>query len=230
MTAILTQVVFEHRSGLPKDRVVNNFVFAVGSTGLPDDATLSNLRTDLAGFYNNVPAGHNAIAGFISPCMSRATDGVAVKFYDLTGHLDGSPHGSPFATKFFTLLDAVSGAQGMPSEVAVCMSFQCAYGSDPEFGSGTRPRGRDRGRVYLGPLTKSAAEDSGVNGRVQVSQSFRETVVARAEVLMDNAEGAWSVWSRAGATIEPVVKAWVDDAFDTQRRRGEASQGRLTTV
>jgi hypothetical protein len=229
MTAILSQIVLEHRSGLPEDRVVNNLAWAVGSTGLPSSTDLENLTVDISNFYNVVPSGHNALAGFIAPCISRTAFASKIKWYDLTGHLDGSAHGSPFATTEFTLSDAVSGAQGLPSEVAVCMSFRAGYGSDPEFAGSTRPRARDRGRIFLGPLTKSVCEEV-TNSRVRVSQSFRETVIDRAEALIASTTGAWSVWSRAAGTLDPVVAAWVDDAFDTQRRRGEAPQGRLQTT
>jgi hypothetical protein len=40
----------------------------------------------------------------------------------------------------------------------------------------------------------------------------------------------WSVWSEANQTASPVRDGWVDDAWDTQRRRGLDSSARTTFV
>lgn len=226
MTAILTQVVFEHRSGLPEDRVVNNLVWATAATP-PTTAVMDDIADTIDSFYNTVPSGHNALAGFLAPALSRTANASLVKFYDLTGHLDGSAHGSPIYQVPFTLAAAVPGAEGMPSEVAACLSFRAGYGTDAEFAGGTRPRSRDRGRIYLGPLTKSVTQQDS-NGRVRLSVSFQETILSGALILASSTVAAWSVWSRANANVDPVMAWWVDDAFDTQRRRGEKPQGRLS--
>jgi hypothetical protein len=39
---------------------------------------------------------------------------------------------------------------------------------------------------------------------------------------------SWSVWSRKNANTKLVTGGFVDNAFDTQRRRGEKASGRQT--
>lgn len=225
MVAVLADVVLHHKSGLPRDSVVNTFTFA--TVNPLDDAESGAIRDDLAAFYNTIPSGHNAIAGFIGSQISR-TVAVDVKCYDLTGHLDGSAHGSPDFIQTFMLGPRVAGATDLPSELCSALSFRAAYVDDPEFSPTGRPRARDRGRVYIGPLTASTFTQDDTTGRVSLTQSFRETMTIAGAALRDAPGRAWSVWSRRNAVIEPVVAVWCDDAFDVQRRRGEAPVVRTT--
>lgn len=225
MANILAAVHLAHKSGLPEDAVVNTFSFL---TTAPDveTADIDLLHTSLTAFYNVIPSGHNAIAGMIGPQISRVNFACVTKFYDLAGHLDGTPHGSPVAVRDWTLGPMIPGAKGLPSECACALSFRADYADDPEFSSTTRPRARDRGRIYIGPITVSSTEEEALTSRVKVTQSARETLVTQGAALRDVAGFAWAVWSRRNAILEPVVAVWADDAIDIQRRRGERAVAR----
>lgn len=225
MVAVLADVVLHHKSGLPRDSVVNSFAFA--TVNPLDDLEAGAIRDDLASFYNTIPSGHNAIAGTIGSQISR-TIPVDVKLYDLTGHLDGTAHGSPRFVKTFTLGPRLAGATDLPSELCAALSFRADYATDAEFAAGARPRARDRGRIYIGPLTQTTLTQDSTTGRVNFVSVFRETLATQGAALRDAPGRAWSVWSRRNAVLEPVTVVWADDAVDIQRRRGEAPTTRTT--
>lgn len=219
MANVLATVTFEHKSGLVEDRVVNSFAFITDGTP-PSGGDYDDIKTALADFYNVAPAGHNSIAAIIAPCIDRAKL-AQVKMTVLDGHLDGTPHGSPDNIQQFTLEPANPGAVGLPSEVAICLSFHSSYGSDVEFTSTTRPRSRDRGRVYIGPLVTGVTSEEPTTLKCRVAQSTRETLIDRGSFLAATTPNQWCVWSRKAGLLKPVTEVSVDDAFDIQRRRGE---------
>lgn len=227
MASVLAQVVLPHVSGLPENNVVNTFAFNTPSVGIVD-TELGLIGTDIIGFYNT-PGGGSAVGSYLGEQISRSLS-ARIQFYDLTGHLDGTPHGSPVFETDFGLIASGAG-QELPSELAVCLSFNALYGTDPEFGplvggARSRPRARDRGRIYLGPLHFGLGVFDATQGEVRVSTTARTDIKNSAVTLRDSANSAWGVWSRANGVIEPVSAVWVDDAFDVQRRRGVKASAR----
>lgn len=219
MAIVLATVNLPHKNGIEHDTVVNTFVFQTPTTAFVL-ADAQQIGLSLNQFYNVIKAGQNAIAGWMGPQLSR-TAPVVVKMTEINGFLDGSPHGSPDFLDSWNLGPMVSGGVGMPAEVAVCLSIHGGPSGSPEFGPGTRPRARHRGRIYLGPLVASACITDGTTGRVSVTSGVALSFHSAAQALVDFAGHEWHVWSRANAQTYAVVGGWTDDAFDTQRRRGE---------
>lgn len=222
-------------TGLPQDTVTN--AFAIKSPASPTSSQQTAVATAVSAFYNAVgPTVGEAVGYRMSKSISRAANACLVKVYDLDGHLDGSPHGSPLSTYSFTLT-AAGAAVGLPSEVACVLRLEAvgrssaptesADGSDAGV-TPDRPKQRRTGRVYIGPLTADAI--SVVSNVPRINTSFRDSLLDSGERLAD-AIGAigtgWTlgVWSRSDATIRDVDYVAVDDAFDTQRRRGEKPTG-----
>lgn len=228
MVALLVEAVLAHKSGLPKDSVVNSFCIATPSVDYVDSEA-GQAAQAVQNFYTTVPAPSTGkVSDYIGPTISRAALACQFKVYDLTGHLDGSAHGSPKKIVTWTM-PAGTSSSGLPSEVACAVSFHGGYVGDPEFTqSGARPRARDRGRVFIGPLINSAGQEMGLEQSSRPTSTFRILLKDAANVLMNDVTGAWSVWSRKNATIIPVVGGWVDDSYDTVRRRGEKALGRTT--
>lgn len=219
-SSVLAQVVFHHKSGLVKDQVVNTFAFIVPNTP-PVAADFVAIKDALADFYNTAPSGHNAIAAMISPCIDRVAP-VQIKQFNIDGHLNGTAHGSPERVDTFTLEPVITSGFGYPSELAICLSFHGLFGDDTEFGPGTRPRSRERGRVYIGPLVRTTGDEDSITRRIFVNLSARESVLDAGIRLRGTAGVQWAVWSRKNAVLKTVAGCSVDDAFDVQRRRGEA--------
>lgn len=147
---------------------------------------------------------------------------VTVKYYDLT---DPEPRVPVFEAGF--TITTGTGA-GYPSEVAICLSFQ------GERESGVN-QARRRGRIYLGPLDADVGTTS--TGRVVVAPAA-VTAITGAASTMATGLGQTAVWcvfspTTAGpqpwsagvldVAFTPVTNGWVDNAFDTQRRRGTDS-------
>lgn len=119
----------------------------------------------------------------------------------------------------FNFTTAPSGAP-CPPEVALVMSFQGAAAS------GT-PQARRRGRVYFGPLDASFIDSSGRPNATLLNllDGFGTALLAAS----GSAGGwEWGVYSTVDAITVAVINGWVDDEFDTQRRRGRLATIRQT--
>lgn len=217
---------FPHLNGKPEDEVMNTWTFRVnGSAGASDDSNV--IANDLTTFYNTTaPLGGHAVTQYFKDSIIRAANACFFDFYDITGKLDGQAHGSPFVIRPFTCGQPNPGATGLPAELAICLSFYGDLTGLAEEIGDVRPRARRRGRVYLGPLNNIVREDDPATGRTRVTQQCRDTLASAADRLRTSNNHDWCVWSRANAALAIVQGGFVDDAFDVQRRRGEASQMR----
>lgn len=192
-------------SNIPADSVTNTFHFE-GSGADPD-----NVFDMIEDFYNTPATGASQrVASWLSKAL--AGEGSTMKLYDLA---DDEPR-SPVATRVWEV-DSPSAAAALPSEVAFCLSYQAAMASGV-------PRARRRGRIYLGPLSESTSVD-GVP-----AATFQEDVLLSASELLAASDASvswtWVVYSPTTSTGHTVVGGWVDNAFDTQRRRGPQATAR----
>lgn len=236
MSTLLCQVVFAHLSGLPENNVVNTFVLQ-GAGPVGDD--VNDAHAALLDFYNtdHVSGGDDpslrSIGAIMSDEISRI--GSFVNYYDISLHIDGSPHGSPVDVRTFALDPSLS-ATRLPSEVAICLSFRGAYGTADEDVPAGAPgpvgniheRARLRGRVFIGPLVATGLSVEGADQAQHISTQGRLTVAQAALRLRNNVDLDWLVWSRTNGSVVQVTQGWVDDAFDIQRRRGPDSLTRTT--
>lgn len=206
---IRAQVVFRGASGLSKDQFVNNFTFL---RNLEDGGQDDEVAQNLLDFYGTATTttGQKVLT-FLSPAISAGPH--RIKLYDL----NQAPPRVPVFEQEFTWGTAPTGT-ALPSEVAVCLSARA------ERVSGTIDA-RRRGRVYIGPLNTTAMNAGGTGGHPRVEANMRTTLLeAAARLAADmNTDGwLWGVHSSLGAAgnFVPFRTWWVDDAFDTQRRRG----------
>jgi hypothetical protein len=115
-------------------------------------------------------------------------------------------------------------AAGMPLEVALCLSFQAPKVSGQE-------QRRRRGRVYLGPFTNLSGDGS--TGRPDATAITAITTAAQTLLDASQASSSWK-WAvihdaNGVAPVAHVVEnGWLDNAWDTQRRRGNAPGVRTT--
>lgn len=230
MGEALAVATLEGTSGFTEDSAQNSFVFndglVGGSISLAEGLVLAQLVVD---FYNATGTGSGNLADWMSRSLSDVAGSSVVKVYDITNALGGGPHGSPIALLPFAL--ATTGNTSLVSEAALVLTLRAAGaaaaqvetpdGADP----GTlvdRPRQRLTGRVYIGPLAASASVTD-ADFRPRPAANLRTRLLDSAEDLWNAAIAAgwtWEVWSRVLAATAPIVSAEVDDAFDTQRRRG----------
>jgi hypothetical protein len=227
MAEVLTVVTLMPLSGLVKDEVQNHFNFRTATSGAPTTAELDAIHSALDAFYNTgAGSPSHAICNLIGTQMAHSSAVSKMQHYNVTTHLDGSAHGAPVRTDTWTLGSAIGTGDNLPSEVSVCLTFQTPYLTDPEFGpSGSRPRARDRGRIYLGPVRDAIRLDNS-NHEPRIDPDWRQAIGAAAARLVADADTQWVIWSRANTVTNTVSNGWVDEAFDTQRRRGPDSTAR----
>lgn len=140
------------------------------------------------------------------------------KFYNRE---DPEPR-APVLTYNWNLTTAPSGA-ACPPEVTVCCSFQ----GDPLSG---QPQARRRGRNYL-PFP--GAGTIGSDGRpsagcIAAAVSWGDSLL---EFSKSSTDHTWVVASSYGVPGEfdvVITNGWVDNEFDTQRRRGRDATARST--
>lgn len=211
MPIVRAMTVFQGASGLPEDRFVNTWHF---DSAVSLDATADLLLTRLGGFWNTPRAGAaNGLAGFTSEYVNRAAQ---LKCYSLDDPEPRVPEERDFT---LNAVDTSTNSYNLPEECAVVMSLHAA----PPI------TGRRRGRLYLGPLHSNAVSDATTGSPVRVSAVFQAVIAAAAEEVMDgNVEGpAWVIWSPTNGTGSTVAGGFIDNALDTQRRRGPDPTSRL---
>lgn len=203
MSVYKFQVTFPTDSAIPADYVTNTWHFenhVVG--GIPSD--YDNVRDMLKDFYATTPAGGtSSVSSYMAGTLNSPA---VVKAYKL----DDTPPRAPVYESTFAATFASTG--GMPAEVAMCLSFQAARAS----GS---PQNRRRNRVYLGPLTGSVCDTLG-----RPTSAFITAIQKSAQALKAASIAAtswdWVVYSPFNNAFYDVHDGWIDNAFDTQRRRG----------
>lgn len=170
-----------------------------GESGLPQDV----FENVLYFFTDDEETVADGLADLYDGALFLAGwKGIQIRSYDLSG-------GQPTFQKDYPNAQAAA-SLSCPSEVAICLSY--ATVDNPEASTPRR-----RGRIYLGPL------------RYQEIQSDRPTPTLRGQVLDFGAGLAqigtgtaqtWKLYSKTDGQTADIESIWVDDAWDTQRRRG----------
>lgn len=227
------QMTLHHISGVAVNDVVNTFYFD---------------SDDLPALDHGIVQGdiHDALLQlytFLGPYLSDAlTGGYTLKIYNMRDPEPRVPDGTVIGSFPKISPDAIN----LPGEVAVCASFRASLASGV-------PVGTRRGRIFFGPLNSDATEIS--LGRVRVNTAFRDGLRDQMLDLGRIDYGGPAVGSTRHSIYSPtwnlgraatpkgspaiaphtidesfndVVHGWIDDALDTQRRRGEDPQARST--
>lgn len=197
MSIVRALVTIPADTGVGEDVVVNTWGFGIDTA---DEASTGAIVAAMKTWYD---------AWGTYRAASHDWAGARCKFYNL-----GQPKPRvPFADVSLGL-SATASTGNLPAEVSICMSFQA------ERASGQIQR-RRRGRIYLGPLgvvannsSTGRPENSLITALVTCSDNFLTTA--------STAPWDWYVISEAtGIPVGNVVHdGWIDNAWDTQRRRG----------
>lgn len=202
------QVTIGTDSGIPRDAITNTWHFVNDSAVATD---FDNVRDMLRDFYTVVPTpGSGSIASF----MSKSLNGPAiVKAYNMAAPIPRAPaYESSFPITFASTSD------DLPSECAIVLSFQAPRESG-------LPQARRRNRVYLGPFASSANSASGRPGiAARVASAARDML----EASDSSVAWRWVTYSPTTEEFHLVTNGWVDNSWDTQRRRGLAPTTRTT--
>jgi hypothetical protein len=225
-TDMLVKVTIPSTSGQASDAAVNSFAFHSGDPAVA--------FTALGLFYGNANT-HQPIGSYLAGYMDHTASAVLMQAYDLSAHLDGSPHGSPIATAHITL-PAVAQSANLPEQVAAVLAYHADFGTQVEHGPmhteptseaaqdagapttasvKSRPRSGLRGRIYLGPLCVPSIDQA----TGAMSATIADDLAVAAKRLRDHPAAGWGVWTRRGAAVHPVVAGWIDANMGVVRRR-----------
>lgn len=199
-------VAFTHTSNVPADNLVNTWYFEGGGS---DPENVADMLTD---FYDAVPAGGtDSVSDYLS--NSVLTGEYRIKAYDLS---DPEPR-APVYEDVRNLIELQTAA-ALPDEVALVFSYHA------QLASGV-PQARRRGRIYLGGIV---AQQNDVG---RPASNIRNVLVRAGRDLIQasNASTSWE-WQQYSTLLgvgNIVVGGWVDNAWDTQRRRGRAATSRV---
>lgn len=219
-------VTLAHTSNLPRDAVVNSFTFITPAVPI-SVADVDNIEAALNKFYGGVHLTQSQTLGsYLGAQLNRAVLPM-MRTYDITDAQNGQDAGSPIDLREMDPLPGTGDPDVLPSEVALALSFHSAFNEDLEFGPGSRPRARDRGRIFLGPLRQNVCV-VGTANRAVPQGAFQSNVLLAAQGLRDDIDTSWSTWSRIAGKVQPVTVVSVDDAFDTVRRRGERPTAKIS--
>lgn len=203
-------VVFPNVSGLARDQFVNTFHFYAPTL---DEGLVGWLRDKVADFYNTNHGTNIQPGAVMSGFVDRAKP-VEVKCYDLGDARPRPPH-----TASFDLVAPV-GQGYLPNETAITVSYYA-----------DRNIPRHRGRIFFGPLDRYCLA-TGV-GDVLVNDNVRQGLnAALADLALQVHGGTGAVlgiWSEMDQVLRyPLGGGWVDNAFDTVRKRGARATQRTS--
>lgn len=217
-------VVKLHRSnGVPADDVINVWHFEgdEGGTSTDEETRWNEL---LPGLVSRLETFYNGISVYFSRVLSGECTIQAINMRD-----PRPVYARQEST--FTLPQSQAVAP-LPSEVALCLSFEGAK----EPGAVMRRR---RGRVYLGPFNDFALDTAPIGGDSRPILALREAVLnegltmatgepatGAARLAIFSPTEAGPLNTTADAAWNDAVRLWLDDAWDTQRRRGAVASRR----
>jgi len=216
MAVARVQVVIPYTSGVPSDVITNTWHFEWLGGGDIASAALGTLFGHLATFYTScfsATASKN-LAGYIAPSLT------VMKGYDLS---DPKPRTAVRESVVpWTAGTQINGV--IPSEASAVLSFHTEYASGI-------PKASQRGRIYLGGLGDACFDPGTISRSTQLKGGFLTAVTGAADNLAASAlssDWGWVVWSEKRQESFAVAGGWVDNAIDTQRRRGQAATTRTT--
>lgn len=204
-------VVFQGGTGVPEDRFVNTLHFQHPSSDL--QVAANELGPFVEDFYK-ADNSTLSISGYLSEFINRAAE---MRFYDMADSLPRVP-----VVRAWTL-NPVGLTGNLPEEVSVVLSLRGAPPITP----------RRRGRLYIGPLVSGAATTGGALLPTRVATTFSTDLCVAANTLRTGVESLSIAAFWAIRSITPVVNyvrvegGWVDNALDTQRRRGPDATSRV---
>lgn len=212
-------------TGVPHDAVTNTFHFLTPTpSGTPSTVPeLEAMRDAVKGFYDQVVdsapfggSGSARLTVILSGVVLQPT--LFIKIYRCETEIAVGASPEPIITYEVSITALPTANLPYPTEVAVCLSFKGLLDT-------SIPAARQRGRIYLGPVHLVG---NMVGNRLVFPAGYRANVAASASWLraFSTAGIDWCVWSHAELQAFPVVAGWVDNAFDTQRRRGTDATAR----
>jgi hypothetical protein len=218
-------------TNIEMDNVSVDFIFeATGSDENLDFAMAETPGAALHDFWNSSTGRVATLGSYLSSLVDRTSNAVTIEWYDITAHLDGSPAGAPFRIDQATIEESAHDSSvDLNPALALCGAVRRAYGSDAEHVGTTRPRARDRGRIYVGPLN-NWCQDLGT-GRTRAAVAS-DLVISMERLAATHNSGNtnqfnWVQWSRKNASVGQIEFVATQYGLAIQRRRTDEQNTRV---
>jgi hypothetical protein len=214
----LAMAVFRPDTNPLSNSFVNTFFFGDTTPGADPDDVADSIKEVLDDFYGqaNLP-GTVTIASRMSSILDPAQ--TTYRVYDLGQTAPRDPHVRTAAVFTF-------GSDALPNEVAAVLSYRSGTGTTG--GGSTDPT--KRGRLYIGPLATIASTLVPTDQDVSISVLASNALAGGGDMLRDQTAEplAWLQYSRKDDQFDFVTGGFVNNRFDTQRRRGADPTARTT--
>jgi hypothetical protein len=207
--------IFHYESNLPGDEAQNTFWLEDTYVApVMDPFHMTYVINAVIDFYNvNHGPEVRSVGEYLADFVVRATPQLrVVQVNPVTGLEVGEPYLHEWSLSGVPIQTEVP---QMPAETALCLSFG---------GQGALPEARRKGRIYIGPLSGVAIGSEGEGRYSRPHPVLIQTVRLAAQELLNAEPGpdslSWVVYSRAAGATTDVQGGWIDNEWDTQRRRG----------
>lgn len=216
-------VSIPYYTGLPKDVVTNTFHWRWANTIPPDTTALNVLRDAHKSFYEYIFSSGSGVqmAQWMRPANTR------FKLYDL----ETAKPRVPVRDEVISLTVGQDTTPQTNPEQALVGSYQATSISGDI-------KARRRGRIYLGGLGNNCQAGGSATSFIIPNPLLITRFNAAMKTLRDLSntyDWFWSVYSPTTNKTQPlsasyftVANGWIDNAWDTQRRRGNTAGTRTT--
>lgn len=213
---LLANYVMPSHTGLPRDSVEFGLRFWPSTTDDVDPANIANIMSE---FINVDPDTGSSIGSYLN---GRSYD-VANAFVEIAPVVTATgAQGAGFVVPSPISAPGPDTSMYLPLEVAVCLSFTGAS-SALHTGTAVPLARRRRGRIYTGPFIEGVLANPGTGDLYpEIDPGYVATLTFAAHRLANSAAAldlVWCIYSRTARQITAVLGGWVDNEFDTQRRR-----------
>jgi len=216
MSNVRVMFIGQGPSGFAEDRVVNTFHFHGSLAWDAGDsvACLAAVNDFYNGYTDGVSTQSRSLGEWISPWVARTAELRAYNIEDLRPRV---PVIAPCP------LAPAGSSSGLPEEVCLVASL---VGASPV----TRRR---RGRLFFGPLVVTANHEASSTVNSGPQDVLRNDLALACKRLADTTltDLDWSIRSiHPAENFVTIVGGHVDNAFDTQRRRGPDASTRTNWI
>ena len=211
---VQVQVSIPYWTNIPADVVTNTWYFDSLNDQPVNDARAALVFANLESVYEDI---YGAVAtGQMAPWLRPLL--TVMKMYDLD---DPQPRTAVRESVVPLTVSFAASAFTAP-ETAIVASYHT------EYESGINKQSQ-RGRVYLGGLSDTFFTTGAGSSTPVVKLASRENIgvtLAGLQALSLADDWGWVVYSPTLQQSFAVAGGWIDDALDTQRRRGTAPSAR----
>ena len=219
---------FPYKSHLPRD--VSEF--SLSFRGPEDGAPLRSAIDSAAELSFSLGTGAPDISTGLGAYMSGAIDRTLTKIVWYTS--DGGLTGPPVESYSFTMPNPASDSD-LPLQVALCASYKGTESFTWDGSAATRSPAKRRGRIYFGPLNISGGITS-TQGYPLPSTAFMTDLYRGIFFILEAVPTDFAPIIRNGVYVgahpdlggyTEISSGWVDNRWDTQRRREVAATARV---